>query len=86
MTVPVNPLRATILTVDINGTLTAPVGDHASILKSTKLKVAFVLCVSEPLTPVNVRSYSPAVVALQDTVATPDPLTSGGVIEPHVSP
>jgi len=35
--------------------------------------------------PVNVRIYSPATVALQETVAMPDPLTSGGLIKPQVS-
>lgn len=45
-----------MLIVDDNRALTAPVGDDASILKSTKLKVAVAVCVSEPLAPVNVRS------------------------------
>src|SRR5438132_9575149 len=74
-TVALNPLRASILIVDVSRALPAPVGDDTSILKSTKLKVAVVVCVSESLSPVNVRLYSPAFVALQDTVAIPDPLT-----------
>jgi hypothetical protein len=86
VTLPGNPLMATILIVDDSEAPTAPVGDEATILKSTKLNVAVVVCVSEPLAPVNVRSYSPAVVALQDTIATPDPVTLGGTIKPHVSP
>ncbi len=85
MTLPVNPLRARILIVDDNEALTAPVGDDAPILKSSKLNVAVAWCVSEPLVPVNVRIYSPATVALQETVAMPDPLTSGGLIKPQVS-
>ena len=86
VTLPGNPLMATILIVDDNEAPTAPVGDEATILKSTKLNVAVVVCVSELLAPVNVRLYSPAVGALQDTIATPDPITLGGTIEPHVSP
>jgi len=86
VTSPLNSLSAITLIVDDNEALTAPVGDDACILKSAKLKIVVVWCVSEPLVPVNVRIYSPAAVALQETVAMPDPLTSGGWIKPHVSP
>ena len=61
-------------------------GELAVIAKSTKLKVAVAWCVSEPLVPFNVRLSSPAAVALQETVALPDSLTSGGMTRLHVSP
>ncbi len=85
-TSPANPLAAMMLIVDDSKAPTAPVGDDASILKSTKLKVAFVVCVSEPLVPVNIRLYSPAAMAVQETVAVPDSNTWEGMIELQVNP
>jgi hypothetical protein len=72
--------------VDDNDSPTPPVGGDASILKSTKLKVAVVVWMSELLVPVKVRLYSPADVALQETDAVPDSCTLGGRIEPQVNP
>jgi hypothetical protein len=53
---------------------------------AVNVNVAVAEWVSEPLVPVNVRLYSPAAETLQETVAMPEPLTSGGMIAPHVSP
>lgn len=55
-------------------------------MKSPKLKVAEAVWASEPLVPVTVRTYVPATVALQETVAVPEPVTLVGVMAPQVRP
>lgn len=64
----------------------AAAGEDEAIVKSTKLNVAVAVCTSEALVPVTVSTYVPARVALQETVAVPDPVTVLGVMAPHVSP
>jgi len=55
-------------------------------VKSTAWIVEEVLWESEPAVPLNVSVYVPAAVALQDTVAVPDPVRLVGVITPQVNP
>ncbi len=56
------------------------------IVKSLKLNVAVAVCTRDPLVPVTVRTYVPATVALQDTVAVPEPVIVPGVMAPQVRP
>lgn len=56
------------------------------MVKSTKLNVDVAECTREPLVPVTVRTYVPAEVALQETVALPDPPTVPGIGVPQVRP
>lgn len=85
-TVPLNPLRKVIVIVEVAEDPAFAVGELAAIVKSTKLKVAVVVCARVPLVPVIESTYVPAVVVEQGTVAVPDPVTEEGVIVPQVSP
>ena len=86
LTVPLNPLTAVTVIVEVAGVPTLAVGDVAAIVKSTNLKVAVAVWTSELLVPVTVRTYVPAVEELHDTVAVPEPVMLVGVIEPQVRP
>lgn len=86
LTVPLNPLTAVIVIVEVAGVPTLAVGELAVMVKSTKLKVAVAVWTSELLVPVTVRTYAPAVEELHDTVAVPDPVTLVGVIAAQVRP
>ena len=61
-------------------------GEDAAIVKSIKLNVAVAVWTSEPVVPVIVRMYVPAIVAEQATVAVPEPVTVPGLIAPQVNP
>lgn len=50
------------------------------------MKVAEAEWISDPLVPVTVRTNVPAVEALQETVAEPEPVTLVGVTAPQVRP
>jgi hypothetical protein len=87
VTVPVNPLIAAIVTVEVGDwpALTAA-GDVALMVKSWNRRTTVAECSRDPLEPVIVSVWLPAMLALHDTVAVPDPVTLVGVIAPHVSP
>jgi hypothetical protein len=86
-TVPVNPLTAATVIVDVADTPTVTAaGDVAAIAKSVTLKVAVAVWTSEPLVPVIVRLYVPAVVELHETVAVPEVVMLVGEIVPQVKP
>lgn len=84
-TVPVNPLTAVTVMVDVAEvpTVTAA-GDVAEMVKSRTVNVAVVECDRVPLVPVIVRVYVAATVELHDTVAVPEPVTVRGLIAPQV--
>jgi nucleoid-associated protein YgaU len=85
LTVPVNPLRAVTVMVEVAETpaLTAA-GEVAAMLKSVTVNVALVEWLKVPLVPVIVRVYVAAIVELQETVAVPEPVTLVGLIAPQV--
>jgi hypothetical protein len=85
LTVPVNPLRAVTVMVEVAETpaLTAA-GEVAAMLKSVTVNVALVEWLKVPLVPVIVRVYVAAMVELQATVAVPEPVTLVGLIAPQV--
>lgn len=85
LTVPVKPLTAATVTVDVaeTPTLTAA-GEVAATVKSVTVKVAVVLWDSVPLVPVIVSEYVAATVELHATVAVPEFVTLVGVIAPQV--
>jgi len=56
------------------------------MLKSTAWIVEEALWVSKPAVPLKVSVYVPAAVALQDTVAVPEPVSLLGVITPQLTP
>ena len=86
-TTPVKPLAAVIVIVDEEDCpVFTATGEEAAMVKSTKLNVAVAEWTREPLAPVTVRTYVPATLALQETLAVPDPLTVPGVIVPQVRP
>ena len=87
VTTPAKPFAAVIVIVEEEDcpAFTAA-GVEAAMVKSTKLNVAVAERRSEPLVPVTVRTYVPATLALQETVAVPDPLTVPGLIVPQVRP
>src|SRR5437016_2952507 len=86
VTVPVNPLTAVTVMVEVRVVPTFPDGDVAAMLKSVTVKVAVAEWESVPLVPVIVRVNVPAVLELQDTVAVPELVRLLGVIAPQVSP
>lgn len=85
LTVPVNPLTAVTVIVEVAEvpTVTAA-GEVAAMVKSLTVKVAVVECDRVPLVPVIVRVYVAATVELQDTVAVPELVTLVGDIAPQV--
>ena len=87
VTTPPKPLSAVIVIVETaEDPALAAAGEDATIVKSTKLKVAVAELVAEPLVPVIVTVKLDALAELHDRVAVPDPVTVPGVIAPHVSP
>ena len=86
VTVPVNPLIAVIVIVEVAvvPTVTAA-GMVAAIAKLVIVKVAVVEWDREPIVPVTVRLYVPATEELQITVALPDVLRLVGEIDPQLS-
>src|SRR5207253_1743736 len=89
VTVPVNPLTADTVMVDVAELPTdTAAGEVAVILKSLWLtvQVAVVECDNVPLVPVIVTVNVPAADALHDSVAVPELVTLDGVIAPQVKP
>jgi hypothetical protein len=86
-TVPANPLTAVTVIVEVADTPTVTAaGEVAVRVKSVIVKVAVAVWTSEPLVPVIVRLYVPAVVELHETVAVPEVVILVGLIAPQVKP
>jgi len=85
VTVPVNPLTAVTVMVEVRVVPTFPDGDVAAMLKSVTVKVAVAEWESVPLVPVMVTVYVAATVELHETVAVAvgGTVTLLGVIAPH---
>ena len=86
VTVPVNPLTAVTVMVEVRVVPTFPDGDVAAMLKSVTVKVAVAEWESVPLVPVMVTVYVAATVELHETVAVAvgGTVTLLGVMAPHV--